>query len=618
MCGIAGLVTPDERLPDEGLLQRLTDDLRHRGPDGGGVWAAPGIGLGHRRLAIIDLSDRAAQPMAAKDGLHVISYNGEVYNYRELRVELAELGATFTSDSDTEVVLNAYRAWGPDCAKRFRGMFAFAIWDAAKKTCVLIRDRIGKKPIFYRTLSDGTVAFSSEIGALAKIEPVTVDDEAIRLFFGLQYVPSPLTGYKELRSLPPGHRAFVSNGEIRVEPYASWDTEDPLFARRPNEGLVELLEEAVRLRLRADVTVGAFLSGGIDSAAIVALATRYASRPLRTFTMGFPSIGMDERPEAEAIATHFHTSHDSLEARPEHLAALTERIIDAYGGPYADSSALPVMLLSEIVAREIKVVLVGDGGDELFGGYRRYKAYAQALTAAKLGGWMAPWFVMFGQIVRDAQIIRMGETLGMAKANPIRAYGELFCGSYFSSRLRGMFQPEFLERTKSSDAVAYVAGRMSTLAGKPLERAMRFDFESYLADDLNVKMDRATMAYGLEARAPFLDARVIAYALKLPLSQRVDMFNTKIALKRAMRGILPDEVLTRPKKGFQVPLAVWFRNELKEYWKERCLAPGAKLHSYVKPEAAKLLFEENERGMNHGNRLWMLLALAVWLEKNQS
>ncbi len=616
MCGIAGLITRSGALPDEGALRRMTDELKHRGPDGEGVWIAPGAGLGHRRLSIIDLSDRASQPMVSADGLHVISYNGEVYNYRELRVELTERGAKFRSDSDTEVVLEAYRAWGPDCVKRFRGMFALAVWDAAAKTCFAARDRMGKKPFFYRTLRDGTVAFSSEIKVLAPIEPVTVDDAALRLFFGLQYVPSPLTGFHELRSLPAGHRAFIKNGEVRVESYASWDAEDPLFARRPNEGLLEILEEAVRLRLRADVTVGAFLSGGIDSAAIVALATRYISRPLRTFTMGFPSIGMDERPEAEALARHFHTSHDALEARPDHLSALTERLITQYGGPYADSSALPVMLLSEIVGREIKVVLVGDGGDELFGGYRRYQAYAQALAAARLGGWMAPWFIMFGQIVQDMQIIRMGETLGIAKVNPIRAYGELFCGSYFSTRLRGMFQPEFMERTKESDAVSYIAKRMSTLSGKPLERAMRFDFESYLADDLNVKMDRATMAYGLEARAPFLDARMIAYALKLPLNQRVTMFNTKIALKRAMKGILPDEVLTRPKKGFQVPLAIWFRNELKDYWKERCLAPGAKLHSYVKPEAAKLLFDENEKGMDHGNRMWMLLALAGWLENN--
>lgn len=616
MCGIAGLITRDQAPPDEGVLRRMTDALKHRGPDGNGVWMGPGIGLGHRRLAIIDLSNRAVQPMASADGRYVISYNGEVYNYRELRVELAEQGAVFASDSDTEVVLQAYRIWGPDCVKRFRGMFAFAVWDSEKKTCFLVRDRIGKKPLFYRTLRNGTVAFASEVCALVPLEPVTVDDQALRLFFGLQYVPSPLTGYQEIRSLPPNHRAFITNGDIRVEAYASWDDADPLFAPRPDEGFVAILEEAVRLRLRADVTVGAFLSGGVDSAAIVALATRYTTRPLRTFTMGFPSIGMDERAEAEAIAKRFHTSHDSFEARPEHLAALTERIIDAYGGPYADSSALPVMLLSEAVAREVKVVLVGDGGDELFGGYRRYMAYAQALTAARFGGWMAPWFVMFGQIVRDTQIIRMGETLGIAMSNPIRAYGELFCGSYFSTRLRGMFQPEFMERTKGSAAVSYIADRMSKFGGKPLERAMRFDFESYLADDLNVKMDRATMAYGLEARAPFLDYRVVAHALKLPLRERVTMSKTKVALKRAMKGILPDDVLHRPKKGFQVPLAVWFRGELKDYWKERCLAPGAKLHAYVKPEMAKLLFEENEQGMDHGNRLWMLLSLAVWLEKN--
>jgi asparagine synthase (glutamine-hydrolysing) len=616
MCGIAGLITKNGALPDEGVLRRMTEGMKHRGPDGEGIWAAPGVGLGHRRLAIIDLSDRASQPFTSADGKFVIVYNGEVYNYRELRVELAERGAAFKSDSDTEVVLEAFRAWGPDCIRRFRGMFSFAIWDAEAKRCFIARDPVGKKPFFYRTLKDGTFAFASELKVLAPLEPTAVDDDALRLFFGLQYVPAPRTGFQGIQSIPPAHRGFITNGELTIERYRTWDEPDPFLDHRPEGTLLSLLDEAVRFRLHADVTVGAYLSGGIDSAAIVALATKHALRPLRTFTMGFPSIGMDERAEAERIATYFKTSHESLEARPEHLAALTEKIIEQYGGPYADSSALPVMLLSEIVAREIKVVLVGDGGDELFGGYRRYQAYAQALAAARVGGWSAPWFVLFGQIVQDAQIIRMGETLGVAKVDPLRAYGELFCSSYFASRLRGVFQPEFLARTNAFDAVGFMKTRLGALSGKPLERAMRFDFESYLADDLNVKMDRATMAYGLEARAPLLDLRVIAYALKLPLSQRVTMFNTKIALRRAMKGILPDEVLTRPKKGFQVPLAEWFRKELKDYWKDRCLVPGAKLHSYVKPEAAKLLFEENERGMNHGNRLWMLLSLAVWLEKN--
>jgi asparagine synthase (glutamine-hydrolysing) len=615
MCGIAGLILRESALPDEGVLRRMTDTITHRGPDGGGGWTAPGVGLGHRRLAIIDLSDRASQPFVTADKKLVIVYNGEVYNYRELRVELAELGAKFSSDSDTEVVIEAYRAWGADCVRRFRGMFSFAIWDVETSRCFVARDPVGKKPFFYRILKNGTIAFASEICALTSLEPVTIDEAALRLFFGLQYVPSPRTGFTEIVSIPAAYRGYFSANGVELERYRTWDDSDPLIDHRPTDNLASVLEEAVRFRLRADVTVGAFLSGGIDSAAIVAYATKHSLRPLRTFTMGFPSIGMDERADAAAIAKQFKTSHESLEARPEHLAALTERVIDQYGGPYADSSALPVMMLSEVVAREIKVVLVGDGGDELFGGYRRYKAYAQALAASRVAGWMAPWFVLFGQMMQDSQIIRMGETLGVAKADPLRAYGELFCSSYFSSRLLGVFQPEFIARTNESDSVQFIRTQLAALSGKPLERAMRFDFESYLADDLNVKMDRATMAYSLEARAPFLDLRVIAHALRLPLNQRVTMFNTKIALKRAMKGILPDDVLKRPKKGFQVPLAQWFRGELKEYWRERCLPTGAKLHQYVKPEKIQIMFDENMSGMDHGNRMWMLLALAGWLEK---
>jgi asparagine synthase (glutamine-hydrolysing) len=371
MCGIAGILTKDGTPPSEELLSRMSESLIHRGPDDEGMWIEGGVGLAHRRLAIIDLSKRGAQPMHSRNGRFVLVYNGEVYNYIELRRELEGLGATFQSDSDSEVVLESYRQWGRDAVKKFRGMFAFAVWDRQARTCFFARDRVGKKPFFYRTLSNGSFCFASELKALRLLESVLPDPHAIRLFFGMQYVPSPKTGFQDIYSLPPGFYGIADASGIRTEAYHSWNDFQETMTGDPAKDILTLLEEAVRLRLRADVTIGAMLSGGIDSAAIVGLAQRNLDRSIRTFTMGFPDIGTDERKEAREIAEFFQTDHQEFVAHPEDLIAMTEKLIFQYGGPYADSSALPVMMLSREIAKEIKVVLVGDGGDELFGGYRR-------------------------------------------------------------------------------------------------------------------------------------------------------------------------------------------------------------------------------------------------------
>lgn len=328
----------------------MTDAVAHRGPDGEGIWAVPGVGLGHRRLAIVDLSDAGRQPMTSSDSRFTVVYNGEIYNFRELRMELEESGVTFQSLSDTEVLLEAYRAWEENCVDHLRGMFAFAIWDEENKELFFARDRIGKKPFFYRTLADGSFAFASELKALIPLEPVTVDESALRLFIGLQYVPSPQTGWKEIFGLLPGHRGVVKKGEIRIERYHQSE-QKRARAETSDESLRNVLDEAVRIRLLADVPVGAFLSGGVDSAAVVAFASRHVEQPLRTFTMGFPNVGMDERAEAREIATAFGTEHQEFEAKPEDLVKLAERIVSQYDAPYADSSALPLLLLAQQTAK---------------------------------------------------------------------------------------------------------------------------------------------------------------------------------------------------------------------------------------------------------------------------
>jgi asparagine synthase (glutamine-hydrolysing) len=615
MCGIAGMVCRDDSLPDKGLLQRMTAAVAHRGPDGEGMWMAPGVGLGHRRLAIVDLSPTGRQPMHSPDGRYAMSYNGEVYNFRELRAELERAGISFRSASDTEVIIAAYRAWGRACVERFSGMFAFALWDAERRELFFARDRIGKKPFFYRTLTNGCFAFASEMKALTPLEPVTRDDGAIRLFAGLQYVPSPRTGFTEIHSLPPGHRGVVRHGDLHIERYNDWEALRVKQTSSPDNEIRSRLEEAVRLRLLADVPVGAFLSGGVDSAIVVALASRHVERPLRTYTMGFAEIGMDERAEAREIAQAFGTDHQEFEATPGHLTLTAERVIAQYDAPYADSSALPLMLLAEQTAEQVKAVLTGDGGDELFGGYRRYSWFDRAACLRQLGIAAPAQIVAQAawHVVHDPRAKRFAYTLQGIRQAYGRGYAELFTSAYFSSADLSIFQPDFLARTHKDDAATWMTSQYPEQARAA--GALQFDLQSYLPDDLNVKMDRATMAHGLEARSPFLDQQVVALALGMSLREKVRGAQTKIALKRAFAHLVPADVLRRKKKGFQVPLGAWFRGPLKDYWRERCLDPQGSLGQYVRLQEAERLFEENIRGIDHGNRLWMLLSLSLWLER---
>ncbi|MEN9558302.1 MAG: hypothetical protein RL141_671 [Candidatus Parcubacteria bacterium] len=600
--------------------------LAHRGPDAEGVWSHGGVCFGHRRLAIIDLSDDGRQPMASTDGRFAVTYNGEIYNYVELKKELEQIGASFRTASDTEVLIEAYRAWGVECVKKFRGMFAFAIADRETASVFVARDPAGKKPFFYRTLANGTFAFASELKALVPLEPARVDMGALRLFFGLQYVPSPRTGFTGIHSLPPGWSGVVKQGTFTASAYHTWSTSAPRVILSSNDvdsEIVRLLDEAVQLRLRSDVPVAAFLSGGIDSTAIVSLAMKHLGRQMKTFTMGFSSTGMDERHEAQATADALGTEHHAFEATPKDLLAMTDVIVRQYDAPYADSSALPLMLVAAQASNHAKVVLAGDGGDELFGGYRRYVAYQRILQAGKLPGiqqWGVHLLRAIARLRNDTRIGRTAEALGATGGadGENRAYAELFCGAYMPSILASaLCTPQVLAHTQD-DPVAFIAAMMGT-AGQPLERAMRFDVVSYLADDLNVKMDRATMAHGLEARCPFLDTKLATFALALPLNQKVIRGNTKVALRRALGKALPASVLrtgvlSRPKRGFQVPLGDWFRGPLAQAWKDRCLDPHGPLAQVVRLDTAQEIYRQHRAGADHGNRLWMLYSLALWLD----
>ncbi len=620
MCGIAGIVTRDGAPSDEGSLRRMSGAIAHRGPDAEGIWRASGVGFAHRRLSIIDLSTDGNQPMSDVTGRFTIIFNGEIYNFQELKKELEQKGSRFQTKSDTEVILEGYRQWGPECVKRLRGMFAFALWDSQERSLMIARDRVGKKPLFYHLALNGDLRFASELKALASVVPMVPDLQTVRLFLGLQYVPAPRTGFVGIEQLLPGSYAIWKDGQLQLEQYHEWDirTKTNDTPAQMDARLRELLEESVKIRqLAADVPVGAFLSGGIDSAAIVAYASQHTKK-LQTFTMGFPELNMDERREAREIAKTFGTDHHEFEARPEHLQELVDELVSQYDAPYADSSALPLWLLAKETSKSIKVVLTGDGGDEIFGGYRRYVHYERALKMAHgpFGSVIASGFTSrVGRLLRDPRFERMSDVVrALRLVDSSSAYGEMFCGSYFGSEmLAECVQPTFAAETISADAVKYVAKQMG--GSSQLDAAMYFDFTSYLPDDLNVKMDRATMRFGLEARAPLLDQELVAYALSLPLSETVHEGNTKIAFRRAMKGIVPDPVLERPKRGFQVPLAAWFRGPLRSLIQDRCLDSSSPLLNVMKPEAVRRLISENQRGVDHGNRLWMMLVLSSWLSK---
>lgn len=578
------------------------------------MWIQPGVGLAHRRLAIIDLSRRAAQPMTTSDGRYTIVFNGEIYNYQALRDQLS---ADWKSSSDTEVLLEGYRAWGVDVFKRLRGMFAIALWDAQEKKLLLARDPVGKKPLFYHVTSKGDLFFASEIKALRAVMSFEPDEQAMRLFLGLQYVPSPHTGFKDIKQLEPGCSArWTAHEGLHVDLYHAWSTERlTLDQKTIDETLRTKLDEAVKIRqLASDVPVGAFLSGGIDSAAVVALATRHLDRPIQTFTMGFASRHMDERPQAEDLARLFKTDHMSFEAKPNDLLDLLDVLVTHYDAPYADSSALPLWLLARETAQNIKVVLTGDGGDEVFGGYRRYVYFSHAQNICRVPGAPtigSPMLRLTGRMSHDTRFTRIADAFDASSCEPRKLYAEIFCGAYFGHRrVRSLCSSDFLIQTETSDATDFIVQHMT---GDAVDDAMRFDLTSYLPDDLNVKMDRATMAFGLEARCPLLDQEVVHFALGLPLNQKVSHGKTKIALKRALRGILPASVLGRRKRGFQVPLAEWFRGPLAPLIKQRCLDPQGPLAGRCRLETIQSLVDENQRGADHGNRLWMLLTLSTWL-----
>lgn len=560
MCGIAGFT-----FSDEGLIRKMTDSIRHRGPDDEGVYVSDNISLGHRRLSILDLSPAGHQPMMSGDGKFILVHNGEVYNFRDIRAELEEKGYSFKSESDTEVILYSYREWGRECLEKFRGMFAFAIWDVEKKELFLARDRLGVKPLYYMQ-KGGNLFFASEIKAFKStgVMDDALDPAAVDLFFSFRYTPGSQTVLKDVKRLDPGHCTVWKGGKLNISKY--WDVDlcssEDVGSKSEEEYLEEFLDifsDAVRLRLVSDVPVGAYLSGGLDSSFIVAMMAGIAENRVSTFTVGLPE-GRDESRYAEIVARHFKTDHHPLEVRANAVEAIPD-VMWHLDEPLSDAATIPTYLMSGVTKREVTVVLSGEGADEQLGGYDKYKPLLyphimRGLIPRPLFRGLAPFFHGYPKLYRAS------EYLGNLN-DPSMAYLR-FNSVFLSEERKALFvDKEMREAASSGNDYNLVAGYLNR-EGDFLNRLLLLDVKTWLPDDLLLKNDKMTMAHGVEARTPFLDHRLVEFLMKVPSKYKIRWFREKYLLRKAMTGIVPSEILKRKKQGFTVPVHSWVKGELKE------------------------------------------------------
>jgi asparagine synthase (glutamine-hydrolysing) len=628
VCGIAGIVSLTAGEVDRPLLERLCARLVHRGPDDEGYHVHGPVGLGQRRLSIIDLAS-GHQPLANEDGTVWVTFNGEIYNFRELRASLEKLGHHFATHSDTEVIVHAYEQYGPDCVEHFRGMFAFAVWDATRRSLLLARDRVGKKPLFYAVAGNQFV-FASELQALVQHPSVSreVDLAALDDYFTYGYVPAPRTVYRGVYKLPPAHRLTFRLDEggasppaLQVECYwrLAYAPKLSLTREEAVDGLLDVLAEAVRLRLIADVPLGALLSGGVDSSVVVALMSRLSGNPVKTFSIGFQEQPFNELPYARLVARHCGTDHHELVVRPSALEVLPT-LVRHYGEPYADSSAVPSYYVSRLTRQHVKVALNGDGGDECFGGYERYLGsavadrYRKVPALVRCGVGCLASVLIPDSLPRRSRLRQARRFLEVAAFPAAQRY--LRWVSYFTpEQKRELYSAELAAGLAGRDAGQWLLGEFDAVsrdATDPLDALLAVDVRSYLPYDLLVKMDIATMANSLEARSPFLDHKVIEFAARLPASFKIRGWTLKYLLKKAAGRLLPAPILKRRKMGFGVPVGDWMRGSLRPMLEEMLLSPQARTRSYFRPGRLRRLVAEHDGGQDHTYQLWALLWLELW------
>ncbi len=620
MCGIAGFVG---NVSDGGrdvrdsarILESMCGVISHRGPDDQGMMIKGRAALGMRRLSIIDLSG-GHQPMSGEDGSVTVVFNGEIYNYLELEPLLESRGHRFRSRSDTEVIVHAYEEFGSGCADLLRGMFAFAIWDERKKELFIARDRVGKKPLYYGLTAQGTFVFGSELKSLLQHPEVEreINPEALDAYFTLGYVPDPMSIFLNIHKLPPGHHLSFSDGRLSVQQY--WDFKfEPADSRRKEdyaEELRSLLDESVRLRLISDVPLGAFLSGGIDSSTVVALMARHMDQPVKTFSIGFHEDSYNELEYARLTAQKLGTDHHEFFVTPE-ICDIVDELVLHFDEPFADSSAIPTYIVSKLAREHVKVVLSGDGGDEVFGGYTRYVVERKRRVFSHL-----PEFVRKGFMEPLSHRLPHG-TLGRnfihnVALDPVERY--LDSMSVFSGLNRELLYTADFKRRLSGGK--QTAARFRNLAGnvrteEAIDKLLYIDSKTYLPGDILTKVDRMSMAVSLEARAPLLDHKLIEFMGKTPAALKLAGYATKYLLKQAVKDLVPAEILSRSKQGFGVPIQEWINKQLRRRIRETLASSQIRLRDYLEPGYVEILLDEHERGRrDHSMAVWALFMFELW------
>lgn len=625
MCGIVGIVDLRGRRPiDRALLHRMNETQHHRGPDEGGVHLAPGVGLGHRRLAIIDVAT-GQQPLYNEDDTVAVVFNGEIYNFQELIPELTRLGHTFRTRSDTEVIVHAWEEWGERCVERFRGMFAFALWDENRQTLFLARDRLGVKPMYYALLPDGFAIFGSELKSLLTHDGLArhIDVQAIEEYFALGYVPEPRTIFSSAQKLPPAHTLRLARGEPPAQPREYWDvrfTGDlAISTQDANAELIERLRDSVKLRMISEVPLGAFLSGGVDSSAVVAMMAGLSNGPVNTCSISFADPAFDEASFAKEVADRYHTRHfvDRVESEDFGLIDTLARLYDE---PYADSSALPTYRVCQLARGHVTVALSGDGGDENFAGYRRYRLHIgeEQLRSTVPLAVRRPLFGLLGRLYPKAdwapRVFRAKSTLQALARTSVEAYFHSISvvrddlrSALYSDKLKSQ-----LDGYNAVDVFRRHAARADTV--DPLSLIQYLDLKTYLVGDINTKVDRASMAHSLEVREPLMDHPLVEWLARLPRNLKIQGGEGKWLLKKAMEPHLPHHLMYRPKMGFSVPLARWFRGPLRERVRQALLGGALGDTGFFNTRALERMLNQHQSGMrDFSSPLWTCVMFEAFL-----
>lgn len=627
MCGITGIIDIHGNSDiNRFVLQRMNDSQLHRGPDEGKLHIEPGVGLGHRRLSIIDIAT-GQQPLFNEDGSVVVVFNGEIYNYQQLIPELLALGHVFHTKSDTEVIVHAWESWGADCVKRFRGMFAFALWDRNQQTLFLARDRLGVKPMYYALLDDGALLFGSELksilahgGLRRDIDPLAVEE-----YFALGYVAEPRTIFKQAKKLSPAHTLTVRLGQPVGEPVPYWDVrfrlDNAMSESDAQEELIQRLQESVRLRMIAEVPLGAFLSGGVDSSAVVAVMAGLSQEPVNTCSIGFADPAFNESEFAQKVADRYRTNH-RVEVVNTDDFELIDTLARLYDEPYADSSAIPTYRVCQLARKHVTVALSGDGGDESFGGYRRYRMHLmeERMRAAMPLGVRRPVFGTLGMLYPKAdwapRMFRAKTTFeGLARTS-VEAY------FHSVSILRDPMRHELFSQRFKSELAGYNAQEVFCRHARradtddPLALIQYLDLKTYLVGDINTKVDRASMAHSLEVREPLMDHELVEWLATLPSNLKIHGQEGKYLFKKSMVPYLPQDVLYRPKMGFSVPLAQWFRGPLRQRVRDAVLGEQLAATGWFNPVYLNHLVESHQSGArDYSASLWALLMFEAFLRQ---